>query len=587
MSWLSESVSPSPSHRPLSPGLALVLTLALVIPPLIIEVQRPAPIRIMETLSFLSSQETWLRLHAGEPSAWKMPSLNGQPRIQKPPLLVWLNLLTWQGLTPNSASVENLTARARWLAVALSVLCVGAVFWLGAVLGGVECAVLSALMTGLSLGFIRQARYASYDTHLLAWTTLAVAGAVWACCAKRFPSWRYFFGWLSAALALTATNYTKGPLGFALVTPPWIAAVAMLSPKRAKDAWALAIAVLFNVVAISAWFVAARRAVPNAGLILRDEYTYIFELSKNPLFYFIAIPLVFPWSLWLAAGALIPGWRRLVSARREMWFAWLWFASVFLLLSLSPVKNKRYLAPLFPAAGVLGASAWLAAAHAEIRSRAGRFFQNLSAIHWSLLTAAAIVLPVYAAAEPWAVRVGLVRRAAFGTDTWPLWAVAPLLLLPLAGAGVWAHRRRHHVVAAVCTAAWFSVAATFGFYAYARHPFQQYAFREDAERLAQCAKLGPVYYISRFQSPYHEAMPGHDLLIYFRGVIPPTSLEDVKHRAKQNKLFFVMTRLDTTEEQILAKAGLHYIGDIRESRRPAWKLWANHIPDDFEKSDPE
>ncbi len=323
----------------------------------------------METLSFLSSQETWLRLHQGEPDAWKTPTWNGRPRIQKPPLLVWLNLLAWHGLSPKTATVEDLAARARRLAAGLSLIGVAAVFAIGLVLGGADLALIASLATGLSAGFIRQGRYASYDTHLMAWVALAVAGAVWACRTENGQALRRPAGWAVAGLGLLTAIYTKGPLAFALVVPAWTAAAWLLSSNRARDFAALIAVSIFNVAALGFWFLIARRAAPNAPELLREEYAYIFEISKNPFFYAIVVPLLFPWSLWLAAGLFMPAWRRsAIPSRREAWFLWTWFAAVSILLSLSPVKNKRYLAPLFPAAGALAASAALLRSTADALS---------------------------------------------------------------------------------------------------------------------------------------------------------------------------------------------------------------------------
>ena len=115
---------------------SLALVLALCAPPLCVRVGEPAPVRIMESLSFLTSQETWLRLHQGESSAWRMPSWNGAPRVQKPPMLVWMNLLAWSGLEPDTAGVDRLTHRARAVAVGFALLALAATYGAGMTLGG-------------------------------------------------------------------------------------------------------------------------------------------------------------------------------------------------------------------------------------------------------------------------------------------------------------------------------------------------------------------------------------------------------------------------------------------------------------------
>ena len=65
----------------------------------------------MEVMALASSQEAWLSQQS-DSRAWLIPSWNGAPRVNKPPLLVWINLLAWRGLPPG-ASVETLVQRAR------------------------------------------------------------------------------------------------------------------------------------------------------------------------------------------------------------------------------------------------------------------------------------------------------------------------------------------------------------------------------------------------------------------------------------------------------------------------------------------
>ena len=49
-----------------NPWILLALVLLLCAPPMLINVGKPDPVRIMEVLSFMTSQETWLRIHHGE-----------------------------------------------------------------------------------------------------------------------------------------------------------------------------------------------------------------------------------------------------------------------------------------------------------------------------------------------------------------------------------------------------------------------------------------------------------------------------------------------------------------------------------------
>ena len=106
--------------RPLTPSgfwLRVIALVLLTVPPLWFGLGDADCLFHMEVRAVASSQETWMRL-ADDAQAWRVPSWNGQPRINKPPLVVWMNLLAWAGL-PADAPVDILvTARAcsppRW-----------------------------------------------------------------------------------------------------------------------------------------------------------------------------------------------------------------------------------------------------------------------------------------------------------------------------------------------------------------------------------------------------------------------------------------------------------------------------------------
>lgn len=134
----------------------------------------------METLCFDSSVETWLRQTAdGDSHAWLHPSLRGLPRIEKPPLLIWLNMAAWHGLDPATASVEQLALRARMVTVLLLLAGAAAAGFIVGSLAGTRAGLLALLVTGSFSLTIKYGHYATYDAQLMGWTGLALAAALW------------------------------------------------------------------------------------------------------------------------------------------------------------------------------------------------------------------------------------------------------------------------------------------------------------------------------------------------------------------------------------------------------------------------
>lgn len=565
-------VSPA---RPVSRGrvwLTLAVLLLMLLAPLLVNVQAPSPTRIMEVLSFFTSQETWLNLQ-DDPGAWTMPTWNGRPRVQKPPLLVWLNLLVWHGLEPSVTSVDTLVTRSRLLAVGFALLAVAGAYWAGMTLGGLRTATLSGLMTGSGLFFIRQARYASYDTHLTGWTTLAVAAGLWAMRAEGRASLRLIGGWALCGLALTAANYTKGPVGFALVVPPLVVALVAFREGRSRNAAGLLLVSLASAACLAPWFAAVARRTPEAGRLVAQEYMYIFEIARNPLFYLSIIGLVFPWTLWLLVSLAAPFVDRQTKADRAYWVAWGWLIALLIVLTLSPVKNKRYIVPALPAAGVLTACGWGVLMRMAREGGQHRRLTIVRRIHWGVLLAASVALPVLVALQDRLLAAGLMRRPAV-TGVSALAALltgAVLLAVSVMGARDHAHGRLFR--AAVLTALWMVVAATLGYYGYALNPKEQWPHRAEVEAFARYAEGLPVYHMSRFEPPDHEAMPSHEMLVYYRGVIPEADFDRVAAMVEQGDPFLLMTRLTPEDEARAQALGLRFARTLNDGRQPEWRVY--------------
>src|SRR5206468_558268 len=150
---------------------------------------------------------------------WLTPSFNGTTRVTKPPMLVWLNMLSWSDLDLATSTPDQLVLRARLVSVTLALLTLGSTFWIGLTLADYKLAVLAAMIAGSNILLRRQARFAAYDIHLTAWATLAVAAAFWAMrpCGLTAEKRQQVLGWGIAGLGLAMAWLSKGPLAIAIV----------------------------------------------------------------------------------------------------------------------------------------------------------------------------------------------------------------------------------------------------------------------------------------------------------------------------------------------------------------------------------
>ncbi len=557
------------------PGPALgglVLVLWLCLPAVLVQLDQTAPSRIMENLSILTSQETWMRVCAGEADSWVVPSWNGQPRVNKPPLLVWINLLAWADLTPETADLTRLVWRARLVGLLFAALTLAATFWAGCLIGGRSLATLGALITGTGLLFIRQARSATYDTHMLGWLTLAVAAGLWAMQldAARRVSWRSVTGWALTGMALGAAVLTKGPLALMLGLGP-LATMALLSARhRRSNLMGAGAAALVALAVALPWYLHILQRMPHAVHLLATEYRAERDQFNPPWYYLGLIGLVFPWSFALLRACLRWSQREFRPTDRRV-LAWGWFFFVFLILSLPAAKQQRYIVPALPALGLIIADAWLAGAPAYRARWQLRLERLLTALHWMVLGAAAVVLALFLLLQDRLIAAHILPRAELvGLASWLGLVLLPLLVV-LGGLGWRWQRAGRQVEAAWTSAAIMVLIATVAWYGYAPAPAQRFKCQQDIMRAHEQVGGQPFYFLD-LQRPADHPL-SKEFLMYTRRLVPVLDSTALARKIASGGSFFVATRMAGSNDVDLITAGLSVALEFRDGDKLPLRLF--------------
>ncbi len=282
-----------------------------------------------------------------------VPRVNGEPYLEKPPLLFWsiaLASLPAGDVTPVTARIPS------WLAALLTTV----LTWMLArrMFGG-RVALWSVVMMVTAYRFWWQAGFAQIDMLLTGCMTV-VLYHLWRWEEDR-RAWRLpvIYG------AMAAGMLAKGPP--ALIFPLLLIFSFHWRDKPGRKAlhWAAGCTAALAVAAL--WYVPARLALDGEGvravsegiggnLIRNTVGRALMGVSKAqpPWYYLLQFPTDWlPWSLflpWIAFRA----WRlrRETKAHR---FLWCWFAPAFVFFSISIGKRAIYLLPLFPAAAIFTA----------------------------------------------------------------------------------------------------------------------------------------------------------------------------------------------------------------------------------------
>ncbi len=293
----------------------------------------------------------WEMIRSGN---WLVPTQDGLPFFDKPPLFYWLTALSMQAFGTNAAA-------ARFAPL------------LGAMLGGLGLYFISrqwageriARWTSLVLAtmpfFFGGAQFANLDMLVAGFMALAVvlsAHAVLLRRAERRHRGAMVAAWAAAGFGVLA----KGLIG--IVLPGFVVIVWLLATRQPRRLLVLLspLGLLLFALVVVPWFVAVQMQYPGFA-----HYFFVYQHFErfaaggfnnvHPWWFFAAIlPLMtLPWSLWLLRSTFKgrPG----ESTEAMLWrqLMWTWLLVVLVFFSIPKSKPPGYvMAVLFPLAWLIG-----------------------------------------------------------------------------------------------------------------------------------------------------------------------------------------------------------------------------------------
>ena len=330
-----------------------------------------------------------------------IPTLNGEPFLEKPPLYYWMVAGAFAlGGGPSVQAARAVSGAAGFLTLVLLYL------W-GRRAYSVRAGILSALMLATSLQFLASTHWILIDPLLMLWTT-AAAWAGWELLVN--DGGPRFLPALYGALVLAL--WTKGLIGPVLLCAGMGAYCALARAerpwKRVRPVWlVLALALGLAGIAVGLYFQGGPEAlfewgwVNHVGRFLNPRETG----HRAPLYYYLlALPTaVLPWLVpfgWSLTELFSRGSAREEPARdrrARLYNVSLWLGG-FLVLSLSATKREIYLLPLLPPLflemGAASARALDASATRESGAwvRASLWTQAVLCGLWGFVPAVALVI---------------------------------------------------------------------------------------------------------------------------------------------------------------------------------------------------
>ncbi|MEM9883460.1 MAG: hypothetical protein AAF800_11130 [Planctomycetota bacterium] len=534
----------------------LPLILLAALPAFLVSLGDRDVARVMENVSVGSSQETWHAQRGDfQPGVtypdWNvlvLPTWNGEPRVNKPPMLVWVNILAAEltGHDPDTTDADRFILICRVVTVLFALLAVASVYGLGVHLGDRTLAVFAAAVLVTMWCVVRAGRTASYDGHLVGWGTLAVAAAVVGSglMQPRPPSpRRRWVGWSVAALATTAAVMTKGPLAWAVVGLP-LAVLSAVDPKRFRIVLVgLMAAGLVSAAAFAGWFFAVERTVPQLGETLAVEYAAQRSEAQPFWYYAVLLVMAVPWTPWLVAALFHPFVYRpdavtepddAKRARRLRLLPWVWFVTLLVFFSIPGAKQQRYILPAVPAAALLCAFVlrdhWRVAGLGKPDRGAWLLQRPVGAV----AVAGSLILPFLLAGQGWLQDRGWIDDLNLAPIAASSAVVLGLTLLALSLPAEHKLRKHRLVPGVLLLAGWMTLVTATANRAYALRSADNDPAPTAAARLIGLADGRPIVYLRPDEPTQPDVSDEEPLLVHLQRAVPvidETALRNYAGRA--------------------------------------------------------
>jgi 4-amino-4-deoxy-L-arabinose transferase-like glycosyltransferase len=346
---------------------------------------------IMESRNIITAREM---VHDGH---WLIPTMNGDIRLEKPPLPTWLTAVA-EAVAPDHLGWQ------RGMAGLAALLLMFYFYRFADRILRLRPAWVPTLLLCTCYNVILMGRTASWDIYCHAFM---MAGIYHFACGYRAEG-RGARSFLLAGLWTALSLLSKGPVSpYALFLPFLIALRALEGGTLRGKAKSL---VAMTVVALAlgcSWYAYIHLCAPEAlEQVARKESGSWLDHNVRPWWYYWQFFLEGGiWAVLLLTATLYPALDRSARRWRDSAFAWQWMLWSLLLLSLMPEKKTRYLLPLLVPASLLMGSMLL-----HWGERLGeRWPRRMLRLNGWLLTVVVAALPVAA----WVVLYGR------GTVGWP------------------------------------------------------------------------------------------------------------------------------------------------------------------------
>lgn len=347
---------------------------------------------------------------------WLVPTMNGELRLEKPPLPTWIAAIV-ETLSPDNLPLQRAMAGCSGILLVIFLY-----KFATRLTGNRTYALVSSLILCTSYNIILMGRTATWDIYCHAFMMAAIYYLYLALRADRCK-WSYF---IASGLFMGLSFLSKGPVSFYALLLPFICAYILTYHSGMKGKWGGLALLLFMCVAVSTWwYIYIYFYHPDmASYVLHKESSSWSNRNVRAWYYYWQFFLeTGVWSLLTLTSLAWPYWKKRVESSKGYLLTLSWMLLILFFLSLLPEKKTRYLLPiLLPAALTMGHlfTYWIGKAAEHAFQKSDRIIYRVNTY---LIGIAALALPV-------ALYLFMYREGRMGTG---MFILLVILFLTVAG----------------------------------------------------------------------------------------------------------------------------------------------------------
>lgn len=318
---------------------------------------------------------------------WLVPTMNGELRLEKPPLPTWI-AAGLELVSPDNLSLQRAAAGIMATLLVFFLYIFAAKLTRNRLYG-----LIAALVLCTSFNIILMGRTATWDIYCHSF----MLGAIYFLYRAFETEGRRWGDFVMAGMLMGLSFLGKGPVSFyALLLPFLLSYFILYRPSVRKKGFPVLLMLVICLIISAWWPVYLLLYHPDMALHAADKEASAW-LSHNvrPWYYYWKFFLESGiWSLFLVTALIWPYWKEKMRLKREYLLSVAWTFSILIFLSILPEKKTRYLLPiLIPAALVVAHLFlhWLQQIRRHSLLRADKIIFRLNA---SLIALVALILPV-------------------------------------------------------------------------------------------------------------------------------------------------------------------------------------------------